>query len=138
MPRRHRRSPDADRHRDLGRHARKLGMRQLRLTGGRRKGGAIPERFHNRREAGRRALRATPRGIPWYARVLPSMGSAQPGTLDACSSTAALPAMRLGAAKRKACQNAIGGIDRSQRHSTPSIGSVSDGSIATAFAVAAL
>ncbi len=33
------------------------------------------------------------------------MASAQPGTLLACFSTAVLPAIRVGAAKRKTCQN---------------------------------
>ena len=51
-----------------------------------------------------RSVRNRSGGTP-ASRRSRSMASAQPGTLDACLSTTALPAMSAGAAKRKTCQN---------------------------------
>ena len=44
-------------------------------------------------------------GQPGLARRASSIASAQPGTFEACLSSAALPAISAGAAKRKTCQN---------------------------------
>ena len=50
-----------------------------------------------------RIVRKTPAGRS-LRRITSSMARAQPGTFEACLSTAVLPAMSAGAAKRKTCQ----------------------------------
>ena len=50
-----------------------------------------------------RSVVTTPSGTP-ASRNTASMASAEPGTFAACLSTATLPAIRAGAAKRKNCQ----------------------------------
>jgi hypothetical protein len=51
-----------------------------------------------------RSVSSTPAGAP-HALKMRAISSAQPVTLAACLSSATLPAIKPGAAKRKTCQN---------------------------------